>query len=146
MFFVRAAILALWTAISFAMLQTPVSQLNWFGTILGYSFGIAAPMLYFLPSYEANRLKHVNQMSILVINFFLGWSLIGWVIAAVWAHRKSESSVPASVPNHEAERSIAASDRKTKACPFCGEDVLIQAIKCKHCHSDLSSHVPPMSA
>lgn len=145
MFFVRAAILALWTAISFAMLQTPVSQLNWFGTILGYSFGVAAPLLYFLPSYEAKRLKHVNQMSILVINFFLGWSLIGWVIAAVWAHRKSETPLSAPAPLGKTETLISTAERKTKACPFCGEDVLIQAIKCKHCHSDLSVQAQPTS-
>jgi hypothetical protein len=27
---------------------------------------------------------------------------------------------------------------RTRACPFCGEDILTVAIKCKHCGSDLS--------
>lgn len=27
---------------------------------------------------------------------------------------------------------------KTKACPFCGEEILAVAVKCKHCGSDLS--------
>ena len=28
---------------------------------------------------------------------------------------------------------------QTKDCPFCGEQILVQAIKCKHCKSDLAS-------
>ena len=29
-----------------------------------------------------------------------------------------------------------------KDCPFCGEQVLTQAAKCKHCKSDLATGVP----
>ncbi len=28
--------------------------------------------------------------------------------------------------------------RETKACPYCGEEILAVAVKCKHCGSDLS--------
>ena len=39
----------------------------------------------------------------------------------------------------EAERLFATLERKTStmACPYCGGDVRIEAIRCKHCHRDL---------
>jgi len=41
--------------------------------------------LYFLPTIIAVRRKKKNAMAIGVVNFFLGWSVIGWVVALVWA-------------------------------------------------------------
>lgn len=34
-------------------------------------------------------------------------------------------------------RNRQARDKKTKRCPFCGEEILAVAIKCKHCASNL---------
>lgn len=28
---------------------------------------------------------------------------------------------------------------QTKRCPYCGEEILAVALKCKHCHEDVSS-------
>ncbi len=41
--------------------------------------------LYFLPTIIAFIRKKENKISILVLNFFLGWTLIGWVLSLVWA-------------------------------------------------------------
>ena len=43
---------------------------------------VAIP-LYFLPSIIAFRRKHRNRVAILVINVFLGYTGIGWVVALV---------------------------------------------------------------
>jgi len=42
-------------------------------------------LIHFLPTIIAGS-RHVdNFWWIFVINFFLGWTLIGWVVALVWA-------------------------------------------------------------
>lgn len=41
--------------------------------------------LYFLPAIIAITRKKSNTGAILVLNFFLGWTLIGWVVSLVWA-------------------------------------------------------------
>ncbi len=41
--------------------------------------------LYFLPSIIAYSRKHRNAGAITVLNLFLGWTLIGWIIAIVWS-------------------------------------------------------------
>jgi len=46
--------------------------------------GVAA---YFIPTIVAFVKKTPNKMSVLVINLFLGWSFIGWVVALAMAFR-----------------------------------------------------------
>lgn len=41
--------------------------------------------LYFLPTFVANGRNHRNATPIVLINLFLGWTVIGWVGALVWA-------------------------------------------------------------
>jgi Superinfection immunity protein len=49
--------------------------------------GVVAFFIHFLPAFVA-RSRHVqNFWWILLINLFFGWTLIGWVIALVWAMR-----------------------------------------------------------
>lgn len=43
--------------------------------------------LYFLPSIVAVARKVTNQGSVVVINLFLGWTFVGWVIALAMACR-----------------------------------------------------------
>ena len=42
--------------------------------------------VYFFPSMKAYKEKKTNKQAILVLNIFLGWTVIGWVVALVWAH------------------------------------------------------------
>jgi hypothetical protein len=41
--------------------------------------------LYMLPAGIGIIRGRSNAMAIFVLNLFLGWTLIGWVIALVWA-------------------------------------------------------------
>ena len=47
-----------------------------------FGFGL---VLYFLPAIIAFARSKRDATSILVLNFFLGWTAIGWVIALIWA-------------------------------------------------------------
>jgi hypothetical protein len=44
--------------------------------------------LYFLPSIFAYAQNHHNRVAILTLNFFLGWTCIGWIAAAIWCSTK----------------------------------------------------------
>ena len=69
----------------FAAMVGPASFLiSWFG-LLGL-------VLYFVPAIVAFVRKVPNQVSVLVINLFLGWSLIGWVVALAMAARSKPTS------------------------------------------------------
>ena len=41
--------------------------------------------LYFLPGLIAYFRSHDNTVAIMMLNLFLGWTLIGWVAALVWS-------------------------------------------------------------
>lgn len=42
-------------------------------------------LLYFVPSFVAWARHHRNEGAIGVLNLFLGWTFVGWVVALVWA-------------------------------------------------------------
>jgi len=41
--------------------------------------------LYLLPTFIAYRKDKKDKLAILLINIFLGSTLVGWVIALIWA-------------------------------------------------------------
>jgi hypothetical protein len=49
-------------------------------------------LFYFLPFAIAFNRRRANTGAIFALNLFLGWSLIGWVVALVWA-LKEESVI-----------------------------------------------------
>ncbi len=48
--------------------------------IFGFGF-----VMYFLPSIIAFARSKRDTLPILLLNFFLGWTMIGWAVALVWA-------------------------------------------------------------
>jgi len=41
--------------------------------------------IYFVPSIIAVKRNHKNHMPIILLNIFLGWLMIPWVIALCWS-------------------------------------------------------------
>jgi hypothetical protein len=52
---------------------------------------LLALALYFVPSIVAVARKVTHQGSVIVINLFLGWTFIGWVVALAMACRTSRA-------------------------------------------------------
>ena len=57
--------------------------------VLGIIIGI---VVYFIPSYVAHQNNHIQKTPILILNIFLGWTFIGWLIALIWATMKNKNS------------------------------------------------------
>lgn len=53
-----------------------------FGIVLLTFLGFVA---YFIPTGLASSRGHPNTAAIFALNFLLGWTFIGWVVAFVWA-------------------------------------------------------------
>ena len=53
-----------------------------------FILGIITLGLFFLPTIWAYKTNHPSKSSIFFINFFLGWTIIGWIVAVIWANAK----------------------------------------------------------
>ena len=40
---------------------------------------------YFTPAIVAMMRSHRQTLAIVLLNVFLGWTIVGWVVALVWA-------------------------------------------------------------
>lgn len=57
--------------------STPVVVVSWVLTVLG--------AFYLLPWAIAASRGKANQWAVLLVSFFLGWTIVGWVVALVMA-------------------------------------------------------------
>lgn len=46
--------------------------------------------VYFIPTIVACSRNHINSLAIFILNLFLGFTLVGWVAALIWAVYKPE--------------------------------------------------------
>lgn len=90
--------------------------------------------VYFLPSLIASKRDHHQGGAIVMINLFLGWTLIGWVLALAM-------SMSAVKPDPKAAEwkptSADDTDQQRLPCPVCAELILPAARKCQFCQSEL---------
>ena len=56
-------------------------------TVVLGMLAVAAVGLYFLPSIVATGRQTPHWLTVFLLNLFLGWSVIGWVVAMVMACR-----------------------------------------------------------
>ncbi len=58
-----------------------------FGSI-GFLVFLVLLAIYFLPTFIALWRRRRNALAIFLLNFFLGWSFVAWVIALVWSVKR----------------------------------------------------------
>jgi hypothetical protein len=84
---------------------TPAPDTSGGASIIGV-FSLFWLLLYFLPSMIGMR-KH-NAGAIFVLNFFLGWTFVGWVGALIWACTHEQVRKPEIVIINETPAQLTA--------------------------------------
>jgi hypothetical protein len=83
-------------------------------------------LLYFLPSIIGHEKRSFT--GIFVVNLLLGWTVIGWFVALIWAcmdeHRVPIYAVNVSLPNRFCCRCGAMGPAGAQYCWACGERVV----------------------
>lgn len=59
---------------------------------------ILGAVLYFVPLAIAMMRRHRNTLAIGLLNVFLGWTVLGWIGALIWAVIKSGKDAPGQSP------------------------------------------------
>lgn len=139
----KIALLALVVGIAYVISSGGGS--NAFAVTATVVYFVGGLVLYFSPAWVAASRNHRNVTSIALLNLLLGWTVLGWVGALIWAcsteaeSRPTQPTVSQNVAGRKVEPSWSAgAAADVKQCPFCAEDVKVAAVKCKHCGSDLS--------
>ncbi|WP_375123599.1 superinfection immunity protein [Pseudomonas sp. LW8] len=66
---------------------------------LGIVFLFLIMATYFLPSFNAFSRKHPDRWPIFMLDLFLGWTIVGWVVSLVWSVSQITSPEMTRVPS-----------------------------------------------
>jgi hypothetical protein len=87
---------------------------------------------YFLPTIIAVARKKTNVAAIVLVNFLLGWTVVGWIIALVWAVSTERVDQIASA------QAVSIPQPSRRFCPKCGKPDQVGAQFCPHCGQALA--------
>jgi hypothetical protein len=80
---------------------------------MAITFVIVGFLIYFLPSLVGHKRQNAN--AIFILNLFLGWTLLGWIVALVWAVTNEQKTEASARPPHSTADEISKlADLKTK--------------------------------
>jgi len=90
-----------------------------------------AGSLYFLPTIVAIVRKKTNLLAIFLVNFLLGWSVIGWIVALVWAASTER------VDQTRSGQPVPLVQTQARWCSSCGKYSQADSRFCAHCGSQV---------
>ena len=68
--------------------------------------------IYFLPTWIGG--SKYNGTSIFILNLFLGWTFVGWVVALVWATTTEKPSALPAIVSVEVDAAKVGGPRETQ--------------------------------
>ncbi|MFY0676059.1 MAG: superinfection immunity protein [Neptuniibacter sp.] len=83
-----SGLLLLVFAIAFVLFGSDPRAINGAVAIVLLFIGV---IVYLLPSVIAVNRQHVSHKAIVALNILLGWSMLGWITAFIWACNSSSS-------------------------------------------------------
>lgn len=86
----------------------------------GFVSLIVIACLYFIPYGLAKSRQHPSTTGIGLLNLLLGWTLVGWLVALIWAASGPRGNTGPTPDTHI-------------KCPDCAELIKKEAKVCKHC-------------
>lgn len=98
------------------------------GAVVG---GLLLLALYFLPSILGWKKR--NAGAIAVLNFLLGWTVIGWIVALIWA-------ITNDAPDPRVVVQSASGPSAPMLCPTCGKYSQAGATFCSQCGERWTRH------
>ncbi|EGC5870145.1 superinfection immunity protein [Salmonella enterica] len=75
--------------------------MNDYSSLNGFVYLAVLLVLYLIPSVIAYRRWHRNFKPIFVLNIFLGWTFLGWLVCLVWS--LSSNTQPKEVAENETQ-------------------------------------------
>jgi Superinfection immunity protein len=95
---------------SLASVPATESQ-TWSDSIFLFILPLMITFFYFLPTAAAINARNPAFHSVFILNLFFGWTLIGWIVALMWAVRRTRPVIQGS-PGYRITPFGAVSDRK----------------------------------
>lgn len=74
-----------WAWVWLSAMDDPEGSPAFIARRLILQFGLI--FVYLAPSIIAQHYRHPKQPMVLMVNVALGWTIVGWVVALVWAMR-----------------------------------------------------------
>lgn len=99
-----------------------------------FPFFLGGVAFYFLPTIIGAARHKTNLVGIFLVNFLLGWSIIGWIVALVWAVSTERVD---RMPSPQGWAPQPSPQSRGRFCPNCGSEGQMGSHFCASCGAAL---------